>query len=118
MRIQNKYLRNRHFRIKYWKRIRATEHPFETFMPWFRWNSEMIYSAEEQVKNHFDWIDKQARHLESGKVFSMNSAPANFRRTIVRINKAKERQAMQKINNGDYDTEVPLFKQDAAWEYW
>lgn len=115
MRIQNKYLRNRHFRIKHWKRIRALEHPHRTFWPWSYYR---YYSVEEQVENSFESITKRARALESGSTKYSWEAPSHFRRQLTRERKAQERAIMQKINNGRYDIELPEFKRDAAWIYW
>jgi len=121
MRIQHKYLRNRHFRLKNWKRIRNTEHPFETDMPWFFYNSTECYSAEKQIANHFERITNHARGLESGfnhVALNYKNAPSDYRRRCNARDKAKVRAAMQKINNGQYETELPVFKQDAGWDYW
>ena len=120
MRIQNKYLRNRHFREKNWKRIRNTKHPFETYCPYHyyvgEYRCDLSYSYEEQVKRHFEWIDIEARGLESGANVFYNS-PAGFRRMLNKQRKAAERNAMAKIRQGDYEVEVPLFKKDANWLY-
>lgn len=119
MKIKHKYLRNRHFRIKNWKRIRNTEHPFQTFYP-YMWGEYILrWDHESQVKDHFEWITNNARMLESGgRRGSMKNAPAYFRRTINRQRKAQERHVLGKIRNGDYDAEIPTFKNDAAWLYW
>lgn len=120
MRIQNKYLRNRHFREKNWKRIRNNKHPFETHCPYNYYMGEYrcdpCYSYEEQVKRHFEWIDIEAWGLESGANVFYN-APAGFRRMLNKGRKAAERKAMAKIQQGDYEVEVPHFKKDANWLY-
>ena len=120
MRIKNKYLRNRRFRIKNWKRIRNTKHPFETYCPYdyflgeYRCNPR--YSYEEQIKSNFEDIDNAARALEQGKRVYFN-AHADYRRNINRRRKSKERHALIKINMGEYDVEIPRFKKNANWEY-
>lgn len=120
MRIQNKYLRNRHFREKNWERIRNTQHPFETSCPYNylfgEYNSIPRYSYEAQVKRHFEWITTQARGLESGADVFLN-APAWYRRMLNVKRKAKERSVMFKINQGYYEMEVPHFKKDSTWNY-
>lgn len=118
MRIHNKYLRNRHFRIKYWKTIRNRNHPYECHMPQTTYNPAYIaygYPVEEQIANHLDWIGVQARALEKG---GMNfHAPKTFRKYLNRERKSQVRAVMAKINLGDYDVELPKFKRDADWLY-
>jgi hypothetical protein len=120
MRIQNKYLRNRHFRIKNWKRIRNTEHPFETYCPYqyvfgeYRIYPHNVYDA--QVKRHFERIDIKAWALESGAGVFYNS-PAGFRRILNKSRKAAVQNAMAKIRQGDYEVEMPHFKKDVNWLY-
>lgn len=120
MRIKNKYLRNRHFRIKNWKRIRNMEHPYETTCPYYYSGNKYIYtpsfSYENQVKWHFEIIQRKAWALDSGANRFMN-APAIFRRILNRQYKAKEKNAIAKIRQGDYEVEVPHFKKDANWLY-
>jgi hypothetical protein len=112
MRIPNKYNRNRHFRIKHWKRIRRLENPYEyTHGAWF-------WTTEEQIIRNFESIAKRARALEAGDTRYSWEAPSAFRRSINKDNKAQVRHAMARINMGDYDYEVPHFKRDAAWLYW
>jgi hypothetical protein len=109
MRIKNSYLRNRHFRLKTWKRIRRLTNPYEyTHGAWY-------YTSEEQIKNHFDTLTKNARGIDSGSHKHWNHASAAFRRQLNKQRKASERVAMQKIRNGRYDVEVPFFKNDADW---
>lgn len=117
MRIQNKYLRNRHFRIKHWKRVRAEEHPFKTLCPYLGWLIEFI--AEEQIRRNFEAITQLARRIENGsRIVSMRSAPKAYRQSLNSRRKAKERAALAKVNNGRDDIEFPKFKRDAAWLYW
>ena len=119
MKIQHKYIRNRHFRIKHWKRIRALEHPYETYMPYWYGTFIPRWTYEEQVNSNFESIAKRARAIESGKTaYCWESCPSSFRRNLNKENKAAVRHAMARINMGDYDYEVPLFKKDAAWLYW
>jgi hypothetical protein len=75
------------------------------------------WTFEEQVKNHFEWIDQQARAIDNGTRKHWNHASAGFRRQINKERKAQERHAMAKIRNGDYEVEVPKFKRDADWLY-
>lgn len=114
MRINNKYIRNRHFRNKHWKRIRNQSHPFETYMPWFFYYVGANYTTEQQIKDHFDWITKQARQIESGNRHGLH-APKDFRKGLNARRKAKERQILNRIRLGDYDAEMPTFKRDADW---
>ena len=118
MRIKNKYLRNRHVYKTAWNRVRSKEHPYETFCPkewqFLRWGS-----ADEQVKRNFEWIEEQTRYIIHGSHrCPFDNAPAHVRRKINRARKAKERNIMAKIRRGDYDLELPKFKNDAAWDYW
>ena len=118
MRIKNKYLRNRHVWNNIWKRVRNRNHPFETFHPyWFL--GKIRNTAEEQIKENLEWITKQAREIDNGhsRVFFRN-ASAEYRRMLNRRTKAQERAALARIRNGDYETEIPQFKRDAAWTYW
>lgn len=118
MRIKNKYLRNRHFRKKYWKTARNLAHPYETYMPWV-YGGEIHSPHEEQVKRNFEDITKQARALESGahKQWLWMHSSADFRRILNQQRKAQERNAMAKIRNGDYEADMPIFKRDADWNY-
>lgn len=120
MRIKNKYLRNRHFRTKNWKRIRKTKHPFETYCPYNYYCGEYrtnpAYSYESQVKRNFELIDIEAWGLESGANVFYNS-PASFRRLLNKARKAAERKVMSKIRQGNYELEMPYFKKDANWLY-
>lgn len=117
MRIKNKYLRNRAFRNKHWKRIRNKSHPFETYFPYSSYSPNK-WDAEEQVKDHFERITIEARNLENGDdIYYYNTAPKWFRQQINNRRKAKVRNIMFKIRNGDYELEIPKFKNDAAWLY-
>jgi hypothetical protein len=116
MRIEHKYIRNRRFRCKAWNRIRRQSCPFETITPWC-WLGVITYTYEEQVKNHFEWIEKQARAIDRGTRKHWNHASASFRRELNKQRKAKERSALARINNGNYELELPTFKRDADWLY-
>lgn len=116
MRINHKYLRNKHIHNKQWRRIRAKEQPFKTFCPYSAYTGRG-YSSERQVEDHFKWITQQARALETGQPCFMNS-PAFFRRLLNRQRKSRERTAMAKIRQGDYDAEFPTFRKDADFLYW
>ena len=120
MRINNKYLRNHAYRNKHWKRIRAKEHPFETLTPYYLgnggyWSGDWTF--EKQVKRHFEWITEQAWAIENGTHRGMFHATSGFRRILNKQRKARERAALNKIRNGDYDAELPIFKKDADWLY-
>ena len=115
MRIKNKYIRNRNARSKAWHSVRNRNHPFETMMPWFYYNSKANYTFEEQVKNHFEWIDEQARAVESGHHRSFFHAPKHYRQDLWKERKAQERVILARIRQGDYDVEMPKFKKDADW---
>ena len=125
MRLKNKYLRNRAFRNKYWKRIRNTEHPFETFCPYDRYGNEgywvksQYYSndTQEQITRHFEWIDQRARALESGTHKRIFNASSWFRRQRNSELRAEERAALNKVRLGDYEAQFPVFKKDANWLY-
>ena len=112
MRIQNKYLRNRHFRIKHWKRIRRLDNPYQFT------NSGWYWTTEDQIKSNFESIAKRAWALEAGSTKYSMEAPAGFRRQLNQENRAKIRHAMARINMGDWEYEVPVFKKDASWLYW
>jgi hypothetical protein len=116
MRTENKYNRNRAFRIKYWKRMRNITHPYETYCIYDRYGYHGR-SYEEQVQSHFEWIGIRARALENGVDAGFFHATSSFRRSRNKQYKAKERSAMQKIRNGNYDIEVPTFKRDADWDF-
>lgn len=81
-------------------------------------NSEWVEcsSHDEQVRKHFEWIDAEVWGLESGANTFMN-APAHFRRLKNRQRRAREQAMMAKINQGDYEAEVPVFKRNVNAEY-
>ncbi len=109
MRISNKYIRNRVYRSKHWNRIRHLTNPFEyTHGNWY-------CTTAEQIKNHFEWIDQQARAIENGTHRQWVHAPKHFRKTIWQERKSQERVVMARIRQGDYDAEMPKFKRDADW---
>jgi hypothetical protein len=113
MKIKNKYIRNKSFRNKHWNAIKSRSHPYETHMigDWYG-------NVESQIKRHFEWIEIQVLALEGGHhgtVFM--HAPAKFRRYLNKSKKSRVRAALQKINAGFYDEEIPIFKKDADWEW-
>lgn len=73
------------------------------------------WTFEEQVRDHFEWIDKRARAMENGTHKRWHHAPKHFRQTLWQERKAQERSVMAKINQGDYDLELPTYKKDADW---
>jgi len=97
--------------------MRNKSHPYETFMPWFLYNSMSGYSTDEQIKDHFDSITEQSRAMENGCHRGVFHSTSGFRRSINNERKAKERAAMQRIRLGEYDIELPKFKRDADWNY-
>lgn len=120
MRIKNKYLRNRHFRRNCWNRVCAKEQPYKTHMPCNTYNPEYvawILTTEQQVENHFSYIEKTVRAIDKGSHRAWAHAPASFRKFLNRGRKALERKALAKIQQGDYEVEVPTFKNDADWLY-
>lgn len=120
MRIMNKYLRNRAFRHKAWNRIRVKSHPFETTMPYdgvhgpLYW-AKLGWDYEGQVKRHFKWITEQARAMDKGAHSGLLHAPKDYRRILNSERKAREKHAMDRIRQGDYDAEFPQWKRDADW---
>lgn len=122
MRIKNKYLRNKAFRVKHWNRIRNQSHPFETLCPYIIDVAPNIYWVRgwdevEQIKSHFEWIDKQSRAIENGTHKRWHHAPKHFRKTIWEHRKAYERNVMAKVLQGDYDAVFPNWKKDADWNW-
>ena len=118
MRIKNKHIRNRSFKIKYWKRIRNKSHPFRTTTPTWRWSND-YYSSEKQTEDHFKYINEKARMLESGNHSGRFHATSQFKRVLNDKFKAEERAAMNKLrNSGDYENyEFPVNIKDADWLY-
>lgn len=122
MRIEHKYIRNRAYKSKHWKRIRSQSHPYETLCPYSiddapNWYWIRRWDVEEQIKSHFEWIDKQARAIENGTHKHSHHAPKSFRQVIWNRRKSQERVILKKINNGNYDTDFPLYKKDADYDY-
>jgi len=118
MRIKHKYLRNKHVRSKYWNRVRSREHPFETYMPSWYWG-KLQWDSDLQVKDHFKSIVKEARGLDKGhRWVCYRNASSSYRRMINKHRKAITRNAIARIRNGEFDHEMPIFKNDAAWMYW
>lgn len=113
MKIQNKYLRNRAFRRKVWNRIRAKSHPFETYMPFV--SSYYSNTCEDQIKRNFKWITEKARAIDKGTHREMFHAPKHYRKILNAKRKAREKYAMDRIRQGDYDAEFPTWKRDADW---
>lgn len=111
MRIENKYIRNRRFRHKAWKRVRRLSNPYE------RTHGGWYWSSEEQIKNNFEWMGKHARAIDSGTHKHWLHASSDFRRELNKQRRAQERHALSRINMGDYEYEVPHFKRDADWLY-
>jgi len=119
MRIKNKYIRNRHAYKTAWNRVRSKEHPYETLCPYLFHQYSWRKDYEDQVKYHFEQIEKEARKIVNGShKCSFYKAPARYRRNLNHTRKAKERNVMAKIRQGDYDLELPKFKRDAAYDYW
>ena len=112
-RIENKYIRNRCFHVKHWKRIRSKEHPYKTMCPflspWYSW------TYESQIKYHFEDITTRSRAIENGTHRHWNHAPKHFRKILNNRRKARERNALAKLRQGDYEVEFPKFKRDADW---
>lgn len=123
MRIKHKYLRNRHVRSKYWNRVRSREHPFETFCPYIIDVAPRNYwirgwDADEQIKDHFKSIVKETRGMDKGhRWVCFRNSSSTFRRILNKQRKAKFRNAIARIRNGDIDHEMPIFKRDAGWLY-
>lgn len=122
MRIKNKYIRNRSFRLKYWKHIRSKSQPYETLCPYRidiapRSYWVKLWDTEEQIKRHFEWITEQARRLENGSHRSTWHAPKSYRKVLNDKRKAAERNYISKIRQGNYDALEPKFKKDADWFY-
>ena len=117
MRIENRYIRNKVFRNKYWNKIRRKEHPYQTLCPMLEYRERFGNDIEEQIKWHFDSITEQSRAIENGAHSGRFSSPSCFRRMLNQERRAKERVALRRIRNGDYDVEVPRFRKDADWYY-
>ena len=112
MKIKHKYIRNRLFRQKNWNRIKKMSNPYETILSWW-----MVDSVEAQVNRHFKWIDIVSRVLDKGthkKVFINNNRYTN-RSMFVKNKNQKNKIAMQKINNGQYELEIVNHKHYIDW---
>jgi hypothetical protein len=108
----HKYLRNRAFSAKHWNRIRSKSHPYHTITSMYRG-----WSYEDQIKSNFESIEERARTLESGSHRSFYHAPSAFRRVLTQRRRAKEKNVLAKIRNGNYEAEMPKFRRDADWNY-
>ena len=85
-------------------------------MPYYGCNGDRpLWTAEEQIRQHFDHISKEARRLDGGSHRPWDHAPSWFRRSINKIQKARERSAMSHIRQGEYDVEIPKFKRNVRW---
>jgi hypothetical protein len=115
MKIKNKYIRNRHFRRKHWNTVRRKSHPYETYFPYMMGREMTNYSYEKQVEQHFEWIEVEFRMLENGHRGGQFHSTSGYRRLLNAKRKFAERQSLKKINNGNYEAEVPVFKKDADW---
>lgn len=115
MKIKNRYLRNRAFHDKIWKRVRNIEHPFETYMPYpnLSWATEV----EDQIRRNFEYIEERSRLMENGCHSGRLNASSEYRRILNHKRRAKIKNALDKINNGNYEIEVPFFKKDANWNW-
>ena len=113
MRIKNKYLRNRAFHNKHWKRVRNQEHPFQNS------HGAWWYPSKEQIDENFKSISIKVRVLENGthKQWIVWNASASFRRLINKERKAMDRNVMNKIRNGNYDLEFDKYRKNATWSY-
>lgn len=128
MRIKNKYNRNHAYRVKHWKRIRNTEHPYRTFCPYNYFGMDVgswyngkfhSYDANSQIIRNFEEIDQRARILESGTHKKFN--PSSWvRRQCNNELRASQRAALSKVRHGDYDAMFPVYKRCAnwLWAYW
>jgi hypothetical protein len=113
MKIKHKYLRNRNVKIKQWKRICRL----------FNLNKYSDYKILkmgffEAVNERKKILEKYVRALESGTNFFYNS-PSHFKRILNKKRKAKERNIIKKIRNGNYEAEDELskFRKNANWLY-
>lgn len=92
MRIKNKYIRNKHFRNKHW-------------------NKSYNQYTSDKVTKHSRWMES-GHH--SGEY---PTAPSDYRRLLNQTRRSNEHQALKKINNGELDTEIPIFHNDASWNW-
>jgi len=128
MRLKNKYNRNRAYRVKHWKRIRNTEHPYRTFCPFDSFGNNRgywhkgkfhSYDADSQIRRNFEWIDQRARFLESGTHKKLNASSWVRHQCNAKF-RAEQRVAIGKAIQGDYDAMFPIHKRCAnwLWAYW
>ena len=126
MRLKNKYNRNRAYRVKHWKRIRNTEHPYRTFCQYNRFGLDVgywhngkfhSYDADAQIRRNFEWIDQQARYLESGTHKKLN-ASSWVRRQCNSDFRAQERAALNRVRQGDEDALFPVNKRRSCSLFW
>lgn len=123
MRIKNKYLRNRHARIKAWnkaKKIEGGEFSQKWSNPY--WFHGMKYaSVEEQQKDHVKWIEEWwVRGFLNGNNRGGFHAPKWYKLPY----KRRERRLVKKVldrMSRDVDNVdgyiIPSFKQDADWNW-
>jgi hypothetical protein len=115
MKIKHKYLRNAHVKNKYWKSVRNQKHPYRTSLFLSPYYSR---THEKQVKQHFEYIDRHARKLESGGS-GYPTVAAEFRRMLNRQLRTQQKQSLHKVNSGDYEDVIfPPSKKTAAWLFW
>lgn len=123
MRIKNKYLRNRHARIKAWnkaKKIVGGEFSQKWSNPY--WFHGMKYaSVEEQQKDHAEWIKEGwVRGFLSGKQRGYYHAPKWYKKIIERQERRQVKKSIDKmiknIDNVDGCT-IPNFKHHADWDW-
>jgi hypothetical protein len=86
-------------------------------MPYFCGDYSEPWSYENQIRDKFDWINKQARYMDSGCHKGIFHATSGFRRKENKMYNAKNNAIMKKINNGNYDAEFIPFKRSADWNY-
>lgn len=117
MKIKNKYIRNRIYKTKHFKRMRSIKNPYRTRMPMIIYGSvERTYN--EQVESNLQEIQEDARGLENGCKSGRYHASSEFKKMLNQQLKARERAALQKLKNGDdEDVVFPIFKKNADWLY-
>lgn len=128
-RIKNKYLRNRIYKQKTWKRvkrIRGGEGRFKLYcLPLFYFLSEddrlikwatKNYDIQTQLNDRFDFNEVWVRWLTKGCSPSTFHAPAHCRRGLNKKRRSNEKAALRKIAAG-LEVEIPTFKQDMDWDW-
>lgn len=123
MKIKNKYLRNRHVRIKAWnkaKKIEGGEFSQKWANPYWFWGLRWE-SAEEQQKNHVQWIKKYwVRTFLKGNKKGRHHAPKWYKKHIERRERRQVNKVIDKmiknIDNVDRHI-IPNFKHDADWDW-